>query len=221
MKLLKLHYFDLTRGLPTAVRVLHRAVGLSRLLKVLVAFVVRKTFRDPFRALPRQGRLSPAERFSRHQLRPVVVLYDVLQDKLDWSQEDALTVVGEVVAQTGAKFIASNFSTPTAAMWNGYERAEKKAFAERITHQFLNAETSIIESAGYELSFDVTRCHFAQLCRELDRPELARLFCRADSVYFDRPDVPIQLTRLHTIADGSPRCEFRFSFKDGTPGSDG
>ena len=65
-----------------------------------------------------------------------------------------------------------------------------------------------------DFGFDVSHCHFAAICRKLNRSHLAPLFCGADQVYFERKEVLVQLNRKHTIAQGDKHCSFRFHFDD-------
>lgn len=206
---LRLILFDITRGLPTAARVLAARLGWRKTLRVFALFLRRSATTRPFRALG-SDRPSAAERFTRHQLKPVLLLDDVLRKDLLMSQEEALALLAEVVGASGAQFIASQLSPPSPAAWRSYDDQAKESFARRVMARFLNAEAELVPDDRSEVAFDVTFCHFAHLTRRLERPELAPLFCRADSAYFSRPEAPVELRRAKTIAQGDDRCEFRF-----------
>ena len=64
-----------------------------------------------------------------------------------------------------------------------------------------------------ELGFDVGACRFVELCEELGRAHLARMFCAADSIFFERGESPVRLERQGTLARGASRCDFRFHFR--------
>ncbi len=212
MGTLRLIWFDLTRGLPIAVATLIAELGWLGTAKVLPRFMWRKSTGRYFEAVG--PATSAGDRFTRHQLLPVLVLDDVLHKDLGLSQERGLTVLERVVAQSGAAFIGSNLKPPDKALWMGWTPSERSGFAERVLSNFLNADAKLVDDPTAELGFDVSFCHFASLTRKLDRGHLAPLFCAADSAYFGRPDAPIQLRRDETIASGGDTCRFRFHFTD-------
>lgn len=208
-RLLALHLFDLRAGNPTAVRVLVRHLGPSRTVRALACLLRRKLLRrDPLRVLP------PAEgerdRLSRHQFAPVVMLDDVLRRDLHLDTADAGHLLAEVVAETGARFLASTVVLPAAADWARLRPAEREAFARGVVDSFFNATVERISAEPGRLDFDVCRCRFVELAAAVGRPELAALFCAADSCYFDRPDSPVVLERSATLASGGAACGFRF-----------
>ena len=207
---LKQKWFDLTVGLPVALAALRKHLPKGW-LGVLVRFAWLDLTTNPFASLGRE-RLSEGERFTRQQLRPVLILDRALgaDERLDASAR--LELLESIVSETGARFIESNFSPPTPQEWSQLGPPERDGLVRRIMAQFLNAETALVADPDALAAFDVTRCHFAELTRRLDRPELAPLFCCADSVYFGRPEVPVRLSRLKTIAGGDDRCTFRFHF---------
>lgn len=202
--------FDLTKGLPVALRVLRSSLAPTELRRALISFVRRSIGKDPFRSL--DPPTSPGEEFTRHQLKPVLLLDAVLQQDLGWPRERAHEVLRDVVGETGAAFIDANLAPPDAATWLGMTDQARQEFAEGVLRKFENAEGTAVEVAADRFSVDMTSCHFAALTHRLGRPDLSPLFCHADSVFFGRPDGQIQLTRDETIARGDKRCAFRFSF---------
>jgi hypothetical protein len=208
---LRLLWFDLTAGLPTAVKVLWRRLGMGRTLRVLLGFMLRGLHR-PFASLGPPA--SDRERFTRHQLKPVLILDDILQRDLGLETDPRMSILADVVGQSGAKFIDITLAPPTPARWRQMADAEKTGFVDRIMDKFLNAEAKRVDDTSAEVAFDVSRCHFVDLTRRLERTELAPLFCGADSVYFDQPDSPLRLVRDTTLASGGEACRFRFHLDD-------
>jgi len=63
-------------------------------------------------------------------------------------------------------------------------------------------------------AFNVTRCKYAELFRELGEPELgAVLLCELDNHIAEAAGPEIELTRKQTLMQGASRCEFRYRMK--------
>jgi predicted ArsR family transcriptional regulator len=68
------------------------------------------------------------------------------------------------------------------------------------------------EETDDRLSFDVTRCRYAELYRALGIPELgAVLSCNRDAALIEGFNPRIRLTRTQTIMEGAPCCDFRYA----------
>lgn len=168
----------------------------------------RSIAHDPLRQLPKPT--GWRERFTRHQLKPVLILEDVLTARMD--RPATLAVLGDVVAHSGARFVASQVRHPAPAVWRKFTPAERDRTVAKLLSRFGNAEAHVVSHDDVALGFDVTFCHFVALCRQLGRPHLAPLFCKADSTYYDAPDSPVRLVRTQTLAAGDDRCTFRLSY---------
>ncbi len=74
-------------------------------------------------------------------------------------------------------------------------------------------EMEILEQADNKLSFNVTRCRYAELYRELGfTPELGyMLSCNRDFALIKGFNKDITLRRTQTIMEGAPYCDFRFT----------
>lgn len=69
----------------------------------------------------------------------------------------------------------------------------------------------VLEQSDERLSFDVTRCRYAEMYRELGIPELgAILSCGRDAALVEGFNPGVQLTRTQTILEGAPCCDFRY-----------
>ncbi|MCO4762719.1 MAG: L-2-amino-thiazoline-4-carboxylic acid hydrolase [Myxococcales bacterium] len=215
MNKLSLLLFDLRHGFPTALRVLSDELGWAQTVRVLAVFLLAG-LRDPYRSLGRYE-LSERERFTRHQLRPVLLLDDVLGRR--FSAEETRRVLGRIVAESGARFVRHNVRHPEPAQWQAMSEPEQLDFAGKILARFGNAESEAVVAPDADFAFDVTKCHFVELTSKLERPQLATLFCAADSHFYADPSVPISLERTQTLALGAQRCTFRFRFQDGEAGS--
>jgi hypothetical protein len=82
-------------------------------------------------------------------------------------------------------------------------------------------EIKLLEQSPTELSFDVTRCRYAEMYRALGLADLgASLSCERDFALVEGFNPDIQLTRTHTIMEGAPCCDFRFRVR-GTADGEG
>jgi hypothetical protein len=69
----------------------------------------------------------------------------------------------------------------------------------------------VLDQSDERLSFDVTRCRYAEMYRELGIPELgAILSCGRDAALVEGFNPGVQLTRTQTILQGAPCCDFRY-----------
>lgn len=211
MGTLALWWFDLTRGFPASLGVLRRRLGLWRFLRLLGAFMRRRITSRPFASLGAPA--TPAERFTRHQLEPVLLLDAVMTRDLNMPSEETRAVLLEVVGEAGARFVLHQVRHPTAQVWAQKSEDERRALAHKMFAPFKNAEMHLVEVGERTLGFDVTRCHFVSLTQRLGRPDLAALFCHADSVAYGDPSVPVSLQRDSTLATGGARCTFRYAFR--------
>jgi hypothetical protein len=72
-------------------------------------------------------------------------------------------------------------------------------------------ELDILEQSPGRLSFNVTRCRYAEMYRALGLGELgASLSCQRDYALAQGFNPDIELTRTQTIMEGAPFCDFRF-----------
>lgn len=69
----------------------------------------------------------------------------------------------------------------------------------------------VIEHSSERYDFNVTRCRYAEMYRDLGIPELgAVLSCNRDFSLIEGYNADISLTRDTTIMGGAPACEFRY-----------
>ena len=72
-------------------------------------------------------------------------------------------------------------------------------------------EIEVLEKTSQRLSFNVTRCAYAEMYRALGIPELGELLsCNRDLTFIAGFNPNIRLQRTQTIMQGAPFCDFRF-----------
>jgi predicted ArsR family transcriptional regulator len=75
-------------------------------------------------------------------------------------------------------------------------------------------ELDILEQNEGHLDFNVTRCRYAEMYRELGIPELGSvLSCNRDFALIKGFNKDAKLKRTQTIMDGASHCDFRFAFR--------
>ncbi len=74
-------------------------------------------------------------------------------------------------------------------------------------------EIDLLEQSEQKLSFNVTRCRYAEMYRALGLGDLgATLSCNRDFALIDGFNPDATLTRTQTIMQGAPHCNFRYTF---------
>lgn len=205
-------WFELRHGVPVAWRVLRERLGARRALRAIAAYA-RRSRTDPLADVPGAGWGERDERLSRRQFRAAVRFDDVAARDLGLADDERLWLVREIIAETGARFVRANAPLHVAEDWRAAPDAARRRFARELLGRFFNMEGEGLRAERDALSFDVTRCRFAELARAIGRPYLGPLFCEADSRLFDRADVPVALRRTGTIANGAAVCDFRFRYE--------
>ncbi len=72
-------------------------------------------------------------------------------------------------------------------------------------------EIDVLESTGERLSFNVTRCKYAEMYRALGLADLgSSLSCLRDFALIEGFNPEIELTRTQTLMEGASHCDFRF-----------
>ncbi len=72
-------------------------------------------------------------------------------------------------------------------------------------------EYEMLEATGERLSFNVTRCRYAELYRALGLAELGAVFsCNRDGALVEGFNPAIRFERAETLMEGAPCCTFRY-----------
>lgn len=210
--------FDVRHVYPTTLRLLMRHLGLRDSLRTLFAFAWRMLRENPFAGLGPAA--SRGEAFTRHQLAPLLLMDSALREDLRVPAPQVRLLLEELVGATGSIFIGQAFGAISPARWRAMSDEQRTNAARAVFARFENAEGVPGEVGPDRFDFDVTHCHFAALTQRVGRPDLAPLFCHADSVYFGRPESSIRLERDETLARGDHRCGFRFRYEAPPEGRD-
>ena len=88
-----------------------------------------------------------------------------------------------------------------------------EAFAQGLDRWKENGalEIDVLEQSPERLSFNVTRCRYAEMYNALGLADLGgSLSCERDHALIDGFNPNIELTRTQTIMEGASFCDFRF-----------
>ena len=133
-------------------------------------------------------------------------IHQILVRELGREKADA--IIGEAVVQT-----AQEAGRAEAARLG---KADLRAFAEILPNWSRGdaLEMEIIESSAKVLNYDVTKCRYAELYREIGMADLGHLLsCCRDGAFMQGFAPDVELTRTTTIMTGGSRCDFRFRVK--------
>ena len=80
-------------------------------------------------------------------------------------------------------------------------------------------ETEVIEKSDTRYRYNVTRCRYAEMYRDMGLGEIGHLLsCQRDATFCEGYDKRLALKRTQTIMQGASHCDFDYTFdKDGKP----
>ena len=77
-------------------------------------------------------------------------------------------------------------------------------------------EIEVLEKSDDKLDFDVTRCRYAEMYREMGLGDIGHLLsCQRDGTFCEGYDPRIKMKRDQTIMQGADRCTFRYTVEEG------
>jgi len=136
-------------------------------------------------------------------------------------EEKTLTLVREVISSLARQ--------GGADLARGLGEASLEAFSRSLDRWCEGGalEIDMLEQSSERLSFNVTRCRYAEMYHALGLADLgSSLSCQRDFSLVEGFHPGIHLTRTQTIMEGASHCDFRFrapedsgsSEAPGTPG---
>jgi len=111
-------------------------------------------------------------------------------------------VIGDLARQSGAELAQALGEATLTAFAHALDRWKEGGALE----------IELLESSPDRLSFNVTRCRYAEMYRALGLADLgASLSCQRDFALVEGFNPSISLSRTQTLMGGAPFCNFRFS----------
>lgn len=86
-------------------------------------------------------------------------------------------------------------------------------FRESLVHWTAGGalEIQVVEDQETIFAFNVTRCRYAEMYRDLGIPQLGPILsCARDFALIEGFNPSIRLTRAQTLMEGAPFCDFRY-----------
>jgi hypothetical protein len=125
----------------------------------------------------------------------------------EFGEERVLRVLRDTVIS-----IARGQGTELAQAMGGDSLKEFKASLAHWTRGGALEIDVIAEEEGI-LAFNVTRCRYAEMYRELEMARLGpMLSCARDFALIEGFNPQIRLTRTQTLMEGAPFCDFRYRY---------
>ncbi len=76
-------------------------------------------------------------------------------------------------------------------------------------------EVEILHRSSHKLDFNIRRCRFSEMYREMGLAEIGHLLsCNRDGAFCTGYNPAMKLKRTQTIMKGADYCDFRFELKD-------
>lgn len=76
-------------------------------------------------------------------------------------------------------------------------------------------QTETLVENGQHFEFNVVRCRYAEMYREMGLQEIGHLLsCNRDASFCDGYDARLKLTRTQTIMQGASHCDFRYRWEE-------
>ena len=83
-------------------------------------------------------------------------------------------------------------------------------------------EMDVLEDSGARISFNVTRCRYAEMYREIGMEDLGAIFsCGRDGALSTGFNSRLRLSRTQTIMEGAGHCDFRYTIEEDASSSKG
>jgi len=135
-------------------------------------------------------------------------VYEVL--KASHGKEAAMQAVGDAVRRSAIeqaeRFAAAAPHGTSLAQFAAQGRLwEKDDALQRVVHR----------QTDRAYDFDVVRCRYAEMYREMGLGEIGHLLsCQRDGSFCEGYDPKLKLKRTQTLMQGASHCDFRYTYED-------
>jgi hypothetical protein len=153
----------------------------------------------------------------RIQAEVIKPIYEVMKREL--GAERAQAIIGEAISSDAVRE-----GRHYAAQEPGGADLRSFARLQRLWEQDDALEVEVLAADGDRFDYDVKRCRYAEMYREMGIGEIGHLLsCNRDADFIVGYDDRVELQRRSTIMRGGSCCDFRYHVKqgEGEGGKDG
>lgn len=133
-------------------------------------------------------------------------VYEEMKDRL--GAETAQEILGSAVVR--------NSIQQAQAYAEGQEDTSLLGFRATMAQWTANGalEVDMIQETPEAVDFNVTRCRYSEMYREMGLGEIGHLLsCNRDGTFCEGFNPDIKLTRTQTIMSGASHCDFRYRYE--------
>jgi hypothetical protein len=139
-------------------------------------------------------------------------VYEVLE--ASQGREAAMQVIGDAVRRSSIeqarRFAAESPGGTSLASFVELSRLWEREDALKI---------EVREKTDASYAFDVVRCRYAEMYREMGLGEIGHLLsCQRDGTFCEGYDPKLKFRRTQTIMQGASHCDFRYTYEQGGHG---
>jgi hypothetical protein len=128
----------------------------------------------------------------------------------------------EIGDEKARKIIAAAITKNAIEQGSAYARTEGGDTSLESFHALLPQwkangalEVDMLEETETSVNYNVTRCQYAEMYKEMGLAEIGHLLsCGRDGTFCKGYDPRISLIRTQTIMQGASHCDFRYSLRD-------
>ena len=156
---------------------------------------------------------NPVAMLERRRIEAAILkhVYDVLQQS--HGVEAAKKTIADAVRRSSIEQ-----GRDLAAAANGKTSMQTFIDRQALWKQGGAIETDVKEQTEKSFVFNVTRCRYAEMYRDMGLGDIGHLLsCQRDATFCEGYDSRLRLTRTQTIMQGASHCDFNYKLVDNTP----
>ncbi len=132
-------------------------------------------------------------------------------------------MVAELGAERAGQILGDAIKKNAIAQGKAYAEAQTEPTSLAGFHALLPQwkadgalEVEMLSESDAAVDYNVTRCKYAEMYREMGLAEIGHLLsCGRDGTFCTGYDPRISLERTQTIMQGASHCDFRYTWSDG------
>ena len=147
-----------------------------------------------------------------HGINPIFVIS--LEESLPAKEKDKKQVLEHVLAIYSMMLEdlvlepQRRFMSSSKDPWSTFIEDTRKGNQKIYDNEYFNLQE--VSATEEEFAFDINRCFYQEIFKQFDREDLGPIMCEYDSIVAENVAKWVRFEREETIAEGFPRCTFRF-----------